>query len=270
MEEEVAEVRGALDAFAEKLDKLESATRPVIAALDELRAGGGDDDIPPLVRARVDATLAYALSALFCMYLRTQGQDPLSHPVREEIGRVRAAYVRIHDVTSGEKGRPRKRAHAKLHFAESELTKVLTDAERELHHAVNGVTTKESGNGKLKKFDSSEDEEDHTAVNVVGKVENNEKGKKKKEKRDKKKEAKPKKKKSESSAKTLCESSSLCGGGDEEDGGIEPTPELLRDESVIGLNSAGKRKKKRKHNEGGASGLQESGGKRKSKSKRHE
>jgi Sas10/Utp3/C1D family len=184
MEEEVAAVRDALDAFSKKLDTLESAIRPVIAALDELRAGGGDDDIPPIVRARVDATLAYALSALFCMYLRTQGQNPSSHPVREELSRVRAAYVRIHDVTSGEKGRPRKRAHAKLHFAESELTKVLTDAERELHQAVNGVTTKQSGNGKLKKFDSSKGDEDHAAVSVDGKVESNVNGKREKQKHE--------------------------------------------------------------------------------------
>lgn len=157
MQAEQALAQAALDSFGERLDALDTAMRPVLEAMDEVRAGGGEE-LPPLMRARVDATLAYALNAIFCMYLRTQGQDPTEHPVREEIARVRAAYVRIHEIDVGKRQRPRKRLQAAVFVAEQELTRVLSDGERALHHAVNGKTEPERDVGVKKVFkDSSED-----------------------------------------------------------------------------------------------------------------
>jgi exosome complex protein LRP1 len=138
MEEEQSTARKALTEFGERLDALETALRPVLAAMDEVRSGTADEELPPLMRARVDATLAYALNAIFCMYLRTQGQDPTEHPVREEIARVRSAYIRIHEIDAGKRPRPRKRLPAALYVAEQELARVLSDGERALHHAANG------------------------------------------------------------------------------------------------------------------------------------
>lgn len=156
MEGDQAVVMSALAEFGERLDALEAAMRPVLAAMDEVRSGAGEE-LPPLMRARVDATLAYALNAIFCMYLRTQGQDPSEHPVREEIARVRAAYIRIHEIDAGQRPRPRKRLHAAVYVAEQELSRVLSDGERALHHAANGKTTPVRDVGMKKVFEDSSD-----------------------------------------------------------------------------------------------------------------
>lgn len=156
MEGDQAVVMSALAEFGERLDALEAAMRPVLAAMDEVRSGAGEE-LPPLMRARVDATLAYALNAIFCMYLRTQGQDPTEHPVREEIARVRAAYIRIHEIDAGQRPRPRKRLHAAVYVAGQELSRVLSDGERALHHAANGKTTPVRDVGMKKVFEDSSD-----------------------------------------------------------------------------------------------------------------
>jgi exosome complex protein LRP1 len=247
MEAEQAEVCAALAIFGEKLDALEAATRQVLSALDELRANGGEDDVPPLVRARVDATLAYALSALFCMYLRTQGQDPSQHPVREDIGRVRAAYVRIHEVASGDKGRTRKRAHAPLHSAELQLSKLLTDGERALHHAVNGATKESTGNGNVKKFDSSDDDGDCSDVKPAEQSKNSKTFKEDKEGREEKTAKKAKtqmlKKPSTKSSKKLNISVEDDSEGRSD---IEPSPTASKKKSASESGSKTDSKKKRK------------------------
>lgn len=157
MEEEQALAQGALESFDARLDALDTALRPVLDAMDELRSGVGEE-LPTLMRARVDATLAYALNAIFCMYLRTQGQDPTEHPVREEIARVRAAYVRIHEIDAGKVSRPRKRIQAAVFSAEQELSRVLTDGERALHLAANGKTAPSRDVCVTKPFGESSDE----------------------------------------------------------------------------------------------------------------
>jgi hypothetical protein len=248
MEAEQAEVQAALDIFGEKLDALEAAIRQVLSALDELRANGGEDDVPPLVRARVDATLAYALSALFCMYLRTQGQDPSSHPVREEIGRVRAAYMRIHEVDSGDKGRPRKRGHAPLHSAESQLSKLLTDGERALHHAVNGATEESTGKGNVKKFESSDDDVDRNDVKAEKASKNSKKSKKDKKTNEKKtskktRTPKPKTLSTGSSYKLNISPDDECEG--ESDSDILPTDAKEKLTSESGSKKDSKKKRKR-------------------------
>lgn len=164
---DTASVQESLDDFSAKLDSLETALRPVLAALDDVRSGGSAEELPSIMQARVDATLAYALNAMFCMYLRTQGQDPSSHPVRDEIERVRAAYVRIHSLSAGEKGRPRKRKHAAIHAAEQELARVLSDGERCLHQAANGKTHPAAEVGQRKTFsDASDDSDEEVAVSA--------------------------------------------------------------------------------------------------------
>lgn len=160
MVSDTASVEAAFADFTCKLDALESALRPVLAAVNEVRSGGAGEALPPLMQARVDATLAYALNAMFCMYLRTQGQDPTSHPVRDEMERVRAAYVRIHRLEAAEKGRPRKRKHAAVHEAEAELVRVLSDGEHALLQAVDGRagdSPQEKG-GRRKTFSDDSDD----------------------------------------------------------------------------------------------------------------
>lgn len=138
MEEEEARVQSALDAFGATLNDLEEKTRLVLGVLDEIKASDDDQQVPPLLRARVDASLAYAMNTMFCLYLRTQGLQPSSHPVREEIDRVHDAFVRIHAIEHGKYRKPRKRVLASLHDAERELSSYLTEGEKLIHKGMNG------------------------------------------------------------------------------------------------------------------------------------
>ena len=52
-------------------------------------------DTPPLDSARLHLMIAYTVNSLFWMYLRTQGMDAHSHPVRAELERVKKALRKV-------------------------------------------------------------------------------------------------------------------------------------------------------------------------------
>ncbi|CAN8064815.1 unnamed protein product [Agarophyton chilense] len=88
--------------FSYALEQLQRTLRPALSAVDSLRSAGNEEDLDPLSRARMHIALAYAVNSLFCMYLRTQGIEPSTHPVAEEIARVQDAFMRMRKVEVGE------------------------------------------------------------------------------------------------------------------------------------------------------------------------
>eukprot|EP01047_Picozoa_sp_COSAG01_P036384 COSAG01_NODE_2841_length_6991_cov_4.702554_8_plen_195_part_00 len=72
--------------------QLEAALAPFLeggqGAIKDIRTKHG-----PKEAADVQLALAYTVNALFFVYLKTQGVDPQTHPVMEELGRVRE-YMR--------------------------------------------------------------------------------------------------------------------------------------------------------------------------------
>ncbi|KAI0558188.1 nuclear nucleic acid-binding protein C1D [Gracilaria domingensis] len=88
--------------FSYALEQLQRTLRPMLSAIDSLRSAGNEEDLDPMSRARMHISLAYAVNSLFCMYLRTQGVDPATHPVAEEIARVQDAFMRMRKVEAGE------------------------------------------------------------------------------------------------------------------------------------------------------------------------
>lgn len=101
MEAEKQEAESALTKFSSALDELEGGVRPVLAAIDGLRSTANDDELDAMSRARLHISLCYAANTMFCMYLRTQGIDPLVHPVVDEITRVQEAFMRMRKVEAG-------------------------------------------------------------------------------------------------------------------------------------------------------------------------
>lgn len=78
--------------FAEPVRNFEASLATIEAQVRRLQAAPWAElckGLPPLEVARVHLMVAYAVSTLFYMYLKTQGLSPASHPVREELERVK-------------------------------------------------------------------------------------------------------------------------------------------------------------------------------------
>lgn len=101
MEAEKQKAKAALANFSSSLDELEGTVRPVLSAIDSLRSTANEDELDAMTRSRLHITLCYATNVLFCMYLRTQGIDPLVHPVVDDITRVQEAFMRMRKVEAG-------------------------------------------------------------------------------------------------------------------------------------------------------------------------
>ena len=56
-------------------------------------------NLPPLEVARVHLMVAYTVNTLFYMYLKTQGVAAASHPVRDELERVKAYIRKVKEVS---------------------------------------------------------------------------------------------------------------------------------------------------------------------------
>ena len=84
--------------FAEPVRNFEASLATIEAQVRRLQAAPWAElckGLPPLEVARVHLMVAYAVSTLFYMYLKTQGLSPASHPVREELERVKARLHRL-------------------------------------------------------------------------------------------------------------------------------------------------------------------------------
>ena len=84
------------------LQELLGAMGSTEAALLPFFEAGGQDAIAeirerhgPKAAAEVQLALAYAVNALFFTYLKTQGIDPQTHPVKEELARVQGYMKKL-------------------------------------------------------------------------------------------------------------------------------------------------------------------------------
>jgi hypothetical protein len=65
--------------------------------------------LAPMERARLQVALGFAINALFFIYLKTKGENPLDHPVKQELDRVRAYLKKIKTVEAALKEKSRKK-----------------------------------------------------------------------------------------------------------------------------------------------------------------
>lgn len=159
MEEEKQEAEKALNNFSTSLDNFQKVVQPLLSALDTLRASGGEQDLDALSKARLHITLCYTVNTLFCMYLRTQGVNPMSHPVADEITRVQDAFLRLRKVEAGvsTKPKPKPKRDIKLHVAKAKLAveKLSSVVFPEEVHLLNALRN----SIKRKRFHSTDDDE---------------------------------------------------------------------------------------------------------------
>lgn len=57
------------------------------------------EELPPLEAAKLYVVGACAINTLFYIYLKTQGVDPATHPVKEEMERVKAYFKKVQAVS---------------------------------------------------------------------------------------------------------------------------------------------------------------------------
>lgn len=158
MEEEKQEADNALSAFSTSLDDLQKVVQPLLSLLDTLRTSGGEQDLDALSKARLHIALCYTVNTLFSMYLRTQGVDPMSHPVVDDITRVQDAFLRLRKVEAGvsTKPKPKPKRDTKVHIAKTKLaveklSAVVFPEEVDLLNAIKNST-------KSKRFQSADEQ----------------------------------------------------------------------------------------------------------------
>mmetsp|Transcript_12833 Transcript_12833/g.27975 ORF Transcript_12833/g.27975 Transcript_12833/m.27975 type:complete len:195 (-) Transcript_12833:1020-1604(-) len=90
VEESLDEVQNMLSKAEERVAWYEKAVRE-----GEHGAGEGLDERDILNGASAHVAIAFAISSLFYVYLRTQGIDTNNHPIMDEIGRVKITYGKV-------------------------------------------------------------------------------------------------------------------------------------------------------------------------------
>eukprot|EP00188_Purpureofilum_apyrenoidigerum_P002491 Plantae.Rhodophyta-Purpureofilum_apyrenoidigerum.ctg25518.p1 GENE.Plantae.Rhodophyta-Purpureofilum_apyrenoidigerum.ctg25518~~Plantae.Rhodophyta-Purpureofilum_apyrenoidigerum.ctg25518.p1 ORF type:complete len:174 (-),score=41.44 Plantae.Rhodophyta-Purpureofilum_apyrenoidigerum.ctg25518:406-900(-) len=135
MGEKAAEdVKLSLEKFEDVLGDVDAALKPVLEVFrdkDELEKLSAADS------ARAHITLAYAANSLFYMYLRTQGMDPSQHPVREELERVKAAFVKLQKAFSPPGGGPAPNEKSKLNVeASARFIAASVDADKQTRNMI--------------------------------------------------------------------------------------------------------------------------------------
>lgn len=149
-----------LSNFSTKLDEVEELLQPLLANLDTVRtASENKDDFDALSLARLHITLCYTLNSLFCMYLRTQGVDPVSHPIMEHIDRAQDAFLRLRKVEAGidSTKNPKPKRNVKEHIARTNLAleKLALVVFPEEYQLLQALRNRE----KYKQFENDKDDE---------------------------------------------------------------------------------------------------------------
>ncbi|BGO98787.1 Exosome complex protein [Rhodotorula toruloides] len=86
-----------LDTLSTSLDSLETALEPLLAKpFDEVLA-----DQDPLVQARLQVLTSYMVHDLIWVYLKTAGIEPSTHPVMQEIERLKGYFGKLKSAEQG-------------------------------------------------------------------------------------------------------------------------------------------------------------------------
>lgn len=162
MEQEFEDAELSLKKFAESFAVLKESVEPLLSTLDKLRSSDDNDDSDGLHRARLHIALCYSVNSLFCMYLRTQGVDPMTHPVSDEIVRVQEAFLRLRNVEAGQLSdqKNRKRSNkVDIVNAQLQAAKLASVVFPEATELLQALQNRHVRPGSIK-FDPEDDDDD--------------------------------------------------------------------------------------------------------------
>lgn len=202
MEKEKDDTNSSLDKFSKSFTSVNELINPLMISLKTIRSLPSEESateyMSGISRARLHITLCYTINSLFCMYLRTQGINPATHPVVDDIVRVQDAFLRLRKVEAGKEStihaphpqRNIKEQLDKLRVDELKLSNAVYPEELQLFHALNNrlhVQNKkfhdDDGDGKEDSGSEREgDKENEGEQEEVDKVDKKNKKKKRKRK----------------------------------------------------------------------------------------
>lgn len=175
----------AIASFQKSLESVEAAIRPLLTAVESLKSSDDLATTPALTRARMHATLAYSVNALYYMYLRANGIESDEHPVLDDITKIQNVFSRLRAVErslkseSGEKSAESKQGRS-ARKALKGLDAFLIPEEEALFHALKGATSSKERHRRFADDKVGEDGKDE-AVDVEKSVSKSRRKKRKKE-----------------------------------------------------------------------------------------
>ncbi|XP_054574697.1 nuclear nucleic acid-binding protein C1D-like [Eptesicus fuscus] len=90
-----AEIREYLSAFENSIGAIDDMLKTMMSvSRNELL-----QKLDPREQAKVDLVSAYTLNSMFWVYLATQGVNPMEHPVKQELERIRVYMNRVKEIT---------------------------------------------------------------------------------------------------------------------------------------------------------------------------
>lgn len=136
----------AMQSFSSQVMQLETTVQQLLSSLNEFESSGQKEQLDPMSTARLHITLTYTVNSLFCMYLRTQGIDPETHPVSDELTRIQQAFMRMRKVEAGQSAdykappdRDRRKHFEKLRKHEAALSVKVFPEEIDLVRALRNI-----------------------------------------------------------------------------------------------------------------------------------
>ncbi|EFA86758.1 hypothetical protein PPL_00563 [Heterostelium album PN500] len=107
------------------------------------------DELSPVQSAKLNILVAYSLNSLFysrfyrfSMYLQTQGVSPHSHPVKQELDRIKHYITKLQNIGNTQQQQQEKRMNLiiylfKFHRLTSKLTIDPEASKRMINHTLN-------------------------------------------------------------------------------------------------------------------------------------
>ncbi|GAA6018440.1 hypothetical protein JCM11491_006998 [Sporobolomyces phaffii] len=120
-----------LSTLSTQLDSLSTSLEPLLKVPYADLIAQQDD---PLVKAKLDVLVSYALHDLIWIYLKTSGVEPANHPVMQEIERLKGYFAKL---KSAESGHPPAGTPSKVHTTDKRRMQIDKQAaSRFINHAI--------------------------------------------------------------------------------------------------------------------------------------
>ncbi|GAA5952809.1 hypothetical protein JCM21900_005812, partial [Sporobolomyces salmonicolor] len=89
--------KATLSALSSSLTSLEAALSPLLASPFEDLCNAQD----PLASAKLEVLVSYVVHDLIWVYLKTAGVEPSTHPVMQELDRLRGYFAKLKSAEGG-------------------------------------------------------------------------------------------------------------------------------------------------------------------------
>lgn len=162
----------ALTSFDDSVKRMEEAIRPLLTAVETAKE---DDTLPALTKARIHATLAYAVNALYYIYLRAHNVST-TH-LDDELHRVQSLFARLRAVERKHReqnGDDSQQGVIEIGKVLDKLDAYLTPEEAALVHACTGALQPRQRHKRFPDSDSADNSDGKKAKKQKIRKENGE------------------------------------------------------------------------------------------------